>query len=58
MMKKKRKLNQKCYLKKLQDNKNEKKDFRDRLVASFHRRWSLKDIVWPSRTGEMQPKIN
>lgn len=55
MMKKKRKLNQKCYLKKLQDNKNEKKDFRDRLVASFHRRWSLKDIVWPSRTGEMQP---
>lgn len=31
------------------------RDFRDKLVASFHRRWSLKEIVWPSRTGEMEP---
>lgn len=31
------------------------KIFRDKLVINFHRRWSLKDIVWPSRTGEMEP---
>jgi hypothetical protein len=31
------------------------KNFRDKLVVNFHRRWSLKDIVWPSRTGEMEP---
>ena len=29
------------------------KDFRDKLVTSFHRRWAVKDIVWPSRTGKM-----
>ena len=27
----------------------ENKDFRDKLVTSFHRRWTVKDIVWPSR---------
>ena len=30
------------------------KDFRDKLVTSFHRRWAVKDIVWPSRTGKMK----
>ena len=30
------------------------KDFRDKLVTSFHRRWAYKDIVWPSRTGKMK----
>ena len=29
------------------------KTFRDKLVIHFHKRWELKDIVWPSRTGEM-----
>ena len=32
------------------------KDFRDKLVISFHRRWAVKDIVWPSRTGKMKAK--
>ena len=30
------------------------KDFRDKLVTSFHKRWAIKDIVWPSRTGKMK----
>ena len=29
------------------------KTFRDKLVIHFHKRWELKDIVWPSRTGKM-----
>ena len=29
------------------------KNFRDKLVTSFHRRWASKDIEWPSRTGKM-----
>lgn len=29
--------------------------FRNCLVVSFHRRWMKKNIVWPSRTGEMEP---
>ena len=29
------------------------KIFRDKLVTNFHKRWENKDIVWPSRTGEM-----
>lgn len=29
------------------------KTFRDKLVIYFHKRWEKKDIVWPSRTGEM-----
>ena len=29
------------------------KNFRDKLIKHFHKRWELKDIVWPSRTGEM-----
>jgi hypothetical protein len=29
------------------------KNFRDKLVIHFHKRWEIKDIVWPSRTGEM-----
>ena len=33
------------------------KDFRDKLVTSFHRRWAVKDIVWPSRTGKMNEQI-
>ena len=33
-------------------------DFRDKLVTSFHRRWAVNDIVWPSRTGEMKAWIN
>ena len=28
------------------------KDFREKLVTSLHRRWAVKDIVWPSRTGK------
>ena len=27
--------------------------FRDKLVTSFHKRWEINDIVWPSRTGKM-----
>ena len=30
------------------------KDFGDKLVTSFHRRWAVKDVVWPSRTGKMK----
>ena len=29
------------------------KTFRDKLVIHFHKRWEIKDIIWPSRTGEM-----
>ena len=29
------------------------KRFRDLLVINFMRRWSLKDVKWPSRTGRM-----
>ena len=29
------------------------KIFRDKLVIHFHKRWEMKDIVWPSRTGKM-----
>ena len=29
------------------------KIFRDKLVVSFRKWWEVKDIVWPSRTGEM-----
>ena len=29
------------------------KTFRDKLVIHFHKRWEIKDMVWPSRTGEM-----
>jgi hypothetical protein len=27
--------------------------FRNLLVTSFHKRWELRDIKWPSRTGLM-----
>ena len=33
--------------------KMKNQDFRYRLVTHFHKRWDLKDILWPSRTGEM-----
>ena len=33
--------------------KMKNQDFRDKLVTHFHKRWELKDILWPSRTGEM-----
>lgn len=29
------------------------KIFRDKLVTNFHKRWENKDVVWPSRTGEI-----
>jgi hypothetical protein len=28
-------------------------NFRNNLVTSFHKRWTDKDIEWPSRTGKM-----
>ena len=28
--------------------------FRNNLVTSFHVRWALKKVVWPSRNGRMQ----
>lgn len=30
------------------------KKFRNRLVVSFHKRWDMNDIKWPSRTGRMK----